>query len=64
MNGEAFEGGSGEDVPMVLGSGQFIPGFEDQLTGIKAGENRTIDGEIPRKLRRRPLWPAKMRALR
>jgi trigger factor len=47
MNGEAFEGGSGEDIPMVLGSGQFIPGFEEQLTGIKAGENRTITVKFP-----------------
>jgi trigger factor len=47
MNGEAFQGGSGEDVPMVLGSGQFIPGFEDQLIGIKAGESRTFDVKFP-----------------
>jgi trigger factor len=47
MNGEAFQGGSGEDVPMVLGSGQFIPGFEDQLIGIKAGEGRTFDVKFP-----------------
>ncbi len=43
MNGEPFEGGAGTDVPMVLGAGQFIPGFEDQLIGIKAGESRTFD---------------------
>ena len=47
MNGETFEGGSGEDVPIVLGSGQFIPGFEDHLMGIKAGENRTFDVKFP-----------------
>jgi trigger factor len=47
MNGEAFQGGSGEDVPMVLGSGQFIPGFEDQLIGIKPGESRTFDVKFP-----------------
>ncbi len=47
INGEAFQGGSGEDVPMVLGSGQFIPGFEDQLIGIKAGESRTFDIKFP-----------------
>jgi trigger factor len=47
MAGETFEGGSGEDVPMVLGSGQFIPGFEDQLIGIKAGESRTFDVTFP-----------------
>ncbi len=47
MNGETFEGGSGEDVPIVLGSGQFIPGFEEHLMGIKAGENRTFDVKFP-----------------
>jgi trigger factor len=47
MNGEAFEGGSGEDVPILLGSGQFIPGFEDNLIGIKAGESRTFDVSFP-----------------
>jgi len=45
--GEPFAGGSAEDVTMVLGSGQFIPGFEDHLTGIKAGESRTFDIKFP-----------------
>ena len=47
MDGKPFEGGSGEGVPIVLGSGQFIPGFEDNLTGIKAGESRTFDIKFP-----------------
>jgi trigger factor len=47
IGGEPFEGGSGEDVPIVLGSGQFIPGFEDQITGIKPGENRTVNVKFP-----------------
>ena len=47
MDGKPFEGGSGEDVPIVLGSGQFIPGFEDNLIGIKAGESRTFDIKFP-----------------
>jgi trigger factor len=47
LAGEPFEGGSGEDVPMVLGTGQFIPGFEDQLIGIKSGESRTVDVTFP-----------------
>jgi trigger factor len=47
MNGESFEGGSGDDVPIVIGSGQFIPGFEDHLTGMKAGESRTFDVKFP-----------------
>jgi trigger factor len=47
MAGQPFEGGSGEDVPMVLGSGQFIPGFEDQLVGIKSDESRTFEVKFP-----------------
>jgi trigger factor len=47
IDGEPFEGGAGEDVPTVLGSGQFIPGYEDHLIGIKAGENRTFDLTFP-----------------
>ena len=47
VNGEAFEGGSAEGVPILLGSGQFIPGFEDKLIGIKAGESRTFDIKFP-----------------
>ena len=47
IDGEEFEGGSAEDVPLVLGSGQFIPGFEDQLIGVKAGEERVIKVTFP-----------------
>ncbi len=47
IDGEEFEGGSAEDVPLVLGSGQFIPGFEEQLIGVKAGEERTIEVTFP-----------------
>jgi len=47
MDGQPFEGSSGEDVPIVLGSGQFIPGFEDQLIGVKAGESRTFEVKFP-----------------
>jgi trigger factor len=47
MEGKPFEGGAGEAVPILLGSGQFIPGFEDNLTGIKAGESRTFDLKFP-----------------
>jgi trigger factor len=38
IDGVAFEGGAGTDYPLVLGSGSFIPGFEDQLIGAKAGD--------------------------
>jgi trigger factor len=47
MDGQPFEGGSAEDVPMVLGSSRFIPGFEENLMGLKAGESRTFDLKFP-----------------
>lgn len=47
IDGEEFEGGSGEDVALDLGSGQFIPGFEEQLLGIKKEEERTITVSFP-----------------
>lgn len=39
---EAFEGGKGEDYPLEIGSGSFIPGFEEQLIGAKAGETKDV----------------------
>jgi trigger factor len=42
-----FEGGAGEDVPVTIGSGTFIPGFEDQLVGIAPGESRTVNVTFP-----------------
>jgi trigger factor len=47
MDGKPFENGSGEDVPILLGSGRFIPGFEQNLLGMKAGESRTFDIKFP-----------------
>ena len=47
QDGQPFEGGSAEDVPMQLGSGRFIPGFEDNLIGLKAGESKTFDVKFP-----------------
>ena len=47
IEGEPFEGGTAEDIPLHLGSGQFIPGFEDHLIGAKAGESRTFDVKFP-----------------
>jgi len=47
IDGEEFEGGKGEDVPLVLGEGRFIPGFEEQLIGKKAGDDVTIEVEFP-----------------
>ncbi len=47
IDGEAFDGGADENGQLVLGSGQFIPGFEDQLIGIKAGDEKTIEVTFP-----------------
>jgi len=47
IDGEAFEGGSAEDVPLVLGSGSMIDGFESGLLGAKAGETRTVEVTFP-----------------
>ncbi len=47
LDGVAFEGGTGTDTPLVLGSGQFIPGFEEQLLGAKTGDARTVKVTFP-----------------
>ncbi len=47
IDGEAFEGGAADDADLVLGSNQFIPGFEDQLVGVKAGDDKTIEVTFP-----------------
>lgn len=47
VDGEKFEGGTAEDQTLVLGSNTFIPGFEDQLVGIKAGESRDVNVTFP-----------------
>lgn len=47
VNGEKFEGGAANDYPLVLGSNTFIPGFEDQLTGLKAGDQKTVTVTFP-----------------
>jgi trigger factor len=47
VDGEAFEGGTATDVELVLGSGQFIPGFEDQLLGLKAGDTKLVKVTFP-----------------
>jgi trigger factor len=46
-DGEPFEGGTGRDQLLELGSGRLIPGFEEQLTGAQAGETRTVDVTFP-----------------
>jgi len=47
IGGEPFEGGTAEDAPIVLGQGNFIPGFEDGLTGVKAGDEKDIAASFP-----------------
>jgi trigger factor len=43
----AFEGGAAEDYPLVLGSNSFIPGFEEQLVGVKAGDEKNVEVSFP-----------------
>ena len=47
IDGTAFDGGTAEDVDLEIGSGQFIPGFEDQLIGAKAGDDVTVKVTFP-----------------
>jgi len=47
IDGEPFQGNQGNDVPIVLGQGRMIAGFEEGLTGAKAGEERTLDVTFP-----------------
>lgn len=47
IDGTAFEGGTADDVALEIGSGQFIPGFEDQLIGAKAGDDVTVKVSFP-----------------
>ncbi len=47
IDGEAFEGGAAEGATLRIGAGQFIPGFEEALVGVKAGDERTIEVTFP-----------------
>ncbi len=47
IDGEVFEGGSAEDADLIIGSNRFIPGFEEQLTGAKIGDEKTIEVTFP-----------------
>ena len=53
VDGEAFEGGKGENYPLTIGSGSFIPGFEEQLIGVNSGEEKEVKVTFPRGLPRR-----------
>jgi len=48
INGTPFDGGTGENIQVVIGASQFIPGFEDQLIGIGSGETRTLKVSFPK----------------
>ena len=47
IDGETFDGGAAEGMELVLGSGQFIPGFEEQLVGTKAGDKKMVNVDFP-----------------
>jgi trigger factor len=47
IGGEVFEGGTGENIEVVLGSNTFIPGFEEQLLGVAVGERRDVEATFP-----------------
>jgi trigger factor len=48
IDGVPFDGGTGEGIQVVIGTGQFIPGFEEQLVGIATGETRTLKVSFPK----------------
>ncbi len=48
INGTPFEGGAGEGIQVTIGSNTFIPGFEEQLLGVAAGETRTLNVSFPK----------------
>ena len=48
LDGVEFDGGKAEDAALVIGSGQFIPGFEEQLVGVKTGDQKTITVTFPK----------------
>ncbi len=47
VDGEEFDGGAADEVPLEIGSNSFIPGFEDQLVGVKAGDEKTVKVTFP-----------------
>ncbi len=55
LNGEPFEGGKAENFELRIGSGQFIPGFEEQMKGMKKGEEKTIKVTFPEDYRNKEL---------
>lgn len=59
-DGKAFDGGKGEDYPLVIGSGRFIPGFEEALIGMNIGEEKDIDLTFPKDYHSEELKGAKV----
>ncbi|MBS0530300.1 MAG: trigger factor, partial [Proteobacteria bacterium] len=55
IDGVAFDGGTGENIPVVIGSNTFIPGFEEQLIGIGTGETRVVKASFPKNYASEPL---------
>ena len=56
VDGEAFDGGKAENHSLEIGSGQFIPGFEEQLVGLKSGEEKDVEVTFPQEyLMERPI---------
>jgi trigger factor len=47
VDGEPFEGGAAEDYPLAIGSGSFIPGFEEQLVGVTPGDEKAVEVKFP-----------------
>jgi trigger factor len=47
IDGEAFQGGAADDATVIIGSKQFIPGFEEELIGVKAGDERVLNVKFP-----------------
>src|SRR5258707_654939 len=48
IDGTPFDGGAGENIQVTIGAAQFIPGFEEQLVGMTAGETRTLKVSFPK----------------
>lgn len=55
VDGEAFEGGQADNYSLELGSGQFIPGFEEQLVGVAAGEEKDVEVSFQKNTMRQSL---------
>lgn len=51
IDGEQFDGGTAEDYDLELGSNTFVPGFEEQIVGMKAGDRARCRRHLPRELR-------------